>query len=291
MKKIITSLLALFVLLCMVSCGQKEEAAPETPEVVAVSVPEELTGEYHEEIAGRGALAVLTDKVYIDWSSSASEKMHCEFPVSYDAEKNVITYKDGKRTDTVFESDSKSTVTVVYEDGSGYFEIADGKLIWHDDKKDSSDTSTFVRNEEPIDMVNPWTYTSDIEEAIKGSGIEFDPPVGLPEGFTLVNYGCNINGIIEATYESSDRKLVVRKSDKYEGIELAGDYNLYSKNWQHSFKGLEANLYGDGETVNLALFGNNSAHYSVNVTDKENNIAEGNGITLDELASLIYGMQ
>ena len=302
MKKMIMILLAAMMIVGLSACAQNKEeekkeepAAPDEPAEQAepVKVPEELLGSYHDEIAGRAMLELLENKIVIDWSSSAFEKAHFDFDIVYDAEKNQLTYENGKQTNTVFESDTKSTVSEVYNDGTGYFEIADGKLIWHDDKSEGAEPIVFVFNdtESVPDMANPWTYTADIEEAVKGSSVEFDPPISVPEGFELTKYGYNINGIIEANYESEDRKLTVRKSDVYEGLELSGDYNSYSKNWQHSLKGLEVDLYGDGETINMALFGNNVAHYSVTVSDKEYKKTEGNGITIDELNSLVMGMQ
>ena len=299
MKKMIIILLAAMMVLGLSACAnQKEEeqkTEPETPVEPAepVKVPEELLGQYHDDIAGRAALELTENKITIDWSSSAYEKSHYDFDIVYDAEKNQLTYQNGKLTNTVFESETKSTVTEVYNDGTGYFEITEGKLIWHDDKSESTEPTVFVSNDEdaPMNMANPWTYTGDIEEAVTGSGIDFDPPVAVPEGFKLTKYGYNINGIIEANYESEDRKLTVRKSDIYEGQELSGDYNTYSKNWKDYLKGLEVDLYGDGETINVALFGNNVAHYSLTVTDKEYKKVEGNGITIDELNSIVMGMQ
>ncbi|MCR4633853.1 MAG: hypothetical protein K5648_07000 [Erysipelotrichaceae bacterium] len=298
MKKMIKVLLVLAMVLGASACASQKEEEQKAPEVPAeesetVKVPEELLGSYHEEIAGRASLELSENKITIDWSSSAFEKAHFDFDIAYDADKNQLTYVGGKRTDTVFESDTKSTVTEAYNDGSGNFAIEEGKLIWNDDKNENGGPVVFISNEETaeIGMANPWSYTGDLEEAITGSSIEFDPPVSVPDGFVLTKYGYNINGIIEANYESEDRKLTVRKSDLYEGLELSGDYNTYSHNWQESLKGLAVDLYGDGESINLALFSGNNAHYSVTVTDKEYKKTEGNGISIDELSSLVMGMQ
>ena len=296
MKKVTVILMVFLMVLTLSACANapKEEEQKEEPAREPVNVPEDLCGRYHDEIAGRAALTISEDKATLDWSSSASEKAHFDMKLDYEEAENRINAYEIKLTNTVFESDTKSTVTEVYTGGTGTFRIEDGKLIYHDDQTEEGEDVVFVRDDETaeiIGMANPWTYSGDLQEAITGSSIEFDPPVSVPEGFELVKYGYNINGIIEAIYESADRKMSVRKSDIYEGLELAGDYNTYSKNWELSLKGLSVNAYGDGDTINLALFGNDSAHYSISVTDKEYKVTEGNGITADELNSLVNGMQ
>ena len=285
MKKLLTILLAAAMLLSLAACTKKEEPAPE-PEV-AVAVPEELYGSYYEEIAGRGHFTLDENGIVCNWSSSASETTEYRLPVEYDEKNARLTYQNGVRTDIVYESDSKSTSTVIYEDGTGYFEISGNKLIWHNDKEEG-DPSTFVKEEA---VVNPWTYSDDINDAIKASGIEFDPPIGLPEGFELDTYGGSTGGVIEAVYVSADRKLVVRKSNVVEGQVLSGNYNSYSKNWNLTLKGVSADCYGDGDTINEAYFSGGDNHYSVSVYSLNDSVIEGNGITPDDLNSLINGMQ
>lgn len=284
MKKLVMILLAAAMLLSLAACAKKEEPAPEP--AASVAVPEELYGTYYEEIAGRGHFTLDENGIDCFWSSSAFETTEYKLPVEYDEENARLTYQNGVRTDIVYESDSKSTSTVIYEDGTGYFEISGKKLIWHNDKEEG-DPSTFVRNE---GIANPWTYSMDIDDAITASGVEFDPPIGVPEGFELENYGGSINGVIEAVYVSADRRLVVRKSYVAEGQTLSGNFNSYSQNWNLTLKGVSADCYGDGNTINEAYFSGGDAHYTVSVYDL-NGAIEGNGITPDDLNSLINGMQ
>lgn len=311
MKKLFVILLALALILTLGGCAGKEEtkkeednkteeAVPEetAPEetVTVAAVPEELQGAYHEEIAGRGSLELGAETMTIDWSSSAFEKNHIDFPVFYDEENGYIRYEGAVMTRTTFTSDEESESKEIYNDGSGYFAIDEDRLIWHDDKAEDYDVVIFVRNDETaeneMDMINPWTYTTDIETAKVNSGVEFDPPVegSLPDGFELVTYAANINGIISAEYESEDRILMIRKSDLYDGQVLSGDYNIYSENWQQVLKGLAIDCYGDGETVNLAFFGTDNLHFTVSCLNK-GDFMEGNGLSADELNSLIMGMQ
>ena len=295
MKKLLVFLTAVSLILALGGCAGNNEDKPDEKHLSAV--PEELQGSYHEEIAGRGSLELEEEKITIDWSSSAFEKNHIDIPVSYDAETGNIQYEGAVLTRITFTSETESESEEIYYDGSGYFETDEDRLIWHDNKAEDYDVVIFVRNGEveegdSMDMINPWTYTTDLEQAQTNSGVSFDPPVSeaLPEGFELVTYAANINGIISAEYESEDRILLIRKSDLYDGQVLSGDYNNYSENWQLVLKGLAIDCYGDGETANLAYFGTDNLHFTVSCREK-GDFREGNGLSADELNSLIMGMQ
>ena len=291
MKKFLTLLSIVLLVTGLCACGQKEEVKPEeeTVEPELVKVPEDLQGLYYDEIAGRASMDIGADEVSVHWGSSAFEAYDYHYTAAYDSENGRIILTDGVLIDTVFESDEKSTATEIYNDGTGYLEPSDGKLIWHDDKaEEGSEDVVLIKNGEINDMINPWKYTDDLDEAIAGAGIDFSP--ATCDGFELVRYGYNINGVIEAVYEDETRQMIVRKSVNYEGQELSGNFNEYSTNWEHTFKGVTADLYGDGDTVNQAYFGMEN-HFSVSVMDKNYQVTEGNGITLDNLNSIINGMQ
>ena len=295
MRKIFTVLLALIMLAGLCACSEKQ-AEPEVKQPTAV--PEELRGSYHEEIAGRASLEVSENELVIDWSNSAYERVHFEADSDYESENNRITYKDGVLVSTLFETEEKYTETQLYDNGSGYFEVLDDRLVWHDESSEAgSDPVIFARNEEiaeeEANMYNPWIYTADLDEAIAFSGISFLPPVegSLPEGMRLLGYTANINGIISAEYESEGRVLSIRKSDIYSGQVLSGDYNEYSENWTVVIKGSVWDCYGDGESINLAYIDLENVHYSLNCRDTNMEVSEGSGITADELNSLVNGMQ
>jgi len=293
MKRLSVILLALLLLAGLAGCAKEEEGSSDTRQLI--EVPEELQGSYHEEIAGRGMLELGADHISIDWNTSAFERNHIDFPAGYDAESGNIVYENAVMSRYTYTSETEFTSSEIYNDGSGYFETDEDRLIWHDDKAEGYDVVIFVRNEETqgdMDMINPWVYTEDIEQAIAVSAVTFNPPIeeALPEGFSLVTYAGNINGIISAEYESEDRILMIRKSDLYDGQVLSGDYNIYSENWQQVLKGLAIDCYGDGETINLAYFGTDNMHYTVSCLPKAD-FQEGNGLTADEMNSLIMGMQ
>ena len=137
-------------------------------------------------------------------------------------------------------------------------------------------------------MPNPWHETADLEEAEKGSGVDYEPPVenSLPEGFELVSYRYT-DKILEATYSKGDEELVIRVSTTQSGLELSGDYNAYMKRWEVNFKGLVVECNGDGTLSNCSYADLENIHFSVlfNAAD------EGKGLSEEQLKSLFMGMQ
>ncbi|MBQ1289443.1 MAG: hypothetical protein IIY23_04710 [Erysipelotrichaceae bacterium] len=301
MKKLAIIIMTLLAVMLLVGCGQKkEEPAPTaeptsettpepTEETVRVPVPEKYQGMYHDAIAGRAQLTLTSDKIEISWSNSAYDKAFYELPVSYDEANNRITYENGKLTEIVFESAEKHSDTVMYENGTGYFDIEEGKLLWQDDMAETPDTVIFVQSDS---MVNPWIYTDSREEAMEYSGVEFEPPIqeAIPEGYKYVLYAAR-DGVIRMIFTNGETELAISKSNSFSGLELSGDFREYSKNWEEHHKGVAIDCYGDGDTINLAYFGTTTTNFSVNVYDTTHTVNEGNGLTIDQITSLISGMQ
>ncbi len=286
MKKLTVIVLSTLMIVAMLSgCAKKEE----TP--VNTETPEKYVGLYYDEISGRAQMEVRADSIIIDWSNSASEKAHYEFKTTYNEADKRIEYKDGTLVNNVFDENGNKTGNSVYADGTGYFDVDENRLVWHDDKE--GQTATFLKEGSvDINMANPWTFTEDLNEALKIAGVEFDPPIpeALPDGYKFTGYMA-MEGTIRAMYENEISEMIVSKSSKLSGKELAGDYHEYSRNWQDVHKGVALDLYGDGKTVNLALFSNTVENFSVTVLNKNIEVEEGDGITYDDLCSLIMGMQ
>ncbi|MCR5844196.1 MAG: hypothetical protein K6G66_09610 [Oscillospiraceae bacterium] len=139
-----------------------------------------------------------------------------------------------------------------------------------------------------IGLPNPWTETESLEEAIRISGIAFDPPVAeaLPEGMELFFYRA-MPGTIEADYSNGKDELTIRVSMDENGYYLAGDYNTYSHEWQENVKGLTVDCLGDGKNANVAVFSTGDLAFSLGSACGR----EGAGISEDTLKSLIMGMQ
>lgn len=79
---------------------------------------------------------------------------------------------------------------------------------------------------------------------------------------------------------------VLRGMPSLSGSELSGDYNACSQSWDHTFKGVSAHLRGNGDTVNETTFTAGGLNYSILYHSGQ----EGQGLTLDEINSLINGM-
>ncbi len=139
-----------------------------------------------------------------------------------------------------------------------------------------------------IGLPNPWTETESLEEAIRISGIAFDPPAAeaLPEGMELFFYRA-MPGTIEADYSNGKDELTIRVSMDENGYYLAGDYNTYSHEWQENVKGLTVDCLGDGKNANVAVFSTGDLAFSLGSACGR----EGAGISEDTLKSLIMGMQ
>ena len=156
------------------------------------------------------------------------------------------------------------------------------------------ESSAQASSEEEVGMANPWKETTDLDEAVKGSGVEFVPPVeeALPETEYEMNFFKYryMDGVISAVYENINDELVIRKSNKYSGKEeLAGIYNTYSKTWEHSLKGgINVTCEGDGTLISVATFtAGNGYSYSITFDPNE----EDRGLTIDQINSLVQGMQ
>ncbi len=139
-------------------------------------------------------------------------------------------------------------------------------------------------------VVNTWTDTDSLEEAVSGSGVSFTPPLVeiLPDGLKFKGYRY-MTGIIEADYsdEQDQTQLIIRKSTTDSGITLSGDFNNYSKAWDLTIKGLSIRCLGDGTKANLAYFNSGNNHFSLNCYPGQ----EGKGLTSDQINSIINCMQ
>lgn len=285
MKKLLIVLMSLMMVLSLSACQKSEEEVID--DNIPVSIPEDYQGIYTDNVAGRANVEVSEVGILITWANSAAEVYQYEFPTSYDEANSQITYANGVLKDVVFAEDGTSTEEVVYSDGTGYFKIDGEDLIWHDDKENTD--TTFVRaDNEVIGIPNPWVYTSDLNEAVTGSGIDF---MGVAEesmeGLTLLTYGYIKGSIIEAQYDVNGVEMTVRKSPTLSGLELSGDYNTYSKTWTVNFKGVNVECNGDGETLNLAYINGVENNYSISYNAGN----EGQGLTVDQLQSIVMGLQ
>ena len=163
-----------------------------------------------------------------------------------------------------------------------------GSLNTAGKNESSAETAAETAAGSTVEMPNPWSETTDLEEAEKAAGVDFDPPVenSLPEGYEFVKYRY-MDGLLETVYKKGDDEIVIRVSTKLGGTELSGDYNSYSKEWEENFKGLTVKCKGDGTLINCANADVETTHFAVLINPGQ----EGKGLTADELKSIFMGMQ
>jgi hypothetical protein len=142
--------------------------------------------------------------------------------------------------------------------------------------------------EEVVDMANPWTETTDLEEAKKGSGIDLAEPeeVTLLDGFAIKTYRY-MDDLLEVVYENGENEMIVRLSTKLSGTDLNGDYTEYSKEWDVSLNGLTVHCKGDGALVNCANADMEDLHIAVLYNCGE----EGRGLDEQNLMTVFTGVQ
>ena len=93
-----------------------------------------LEGEYQDSFSMRAVATVAANNgdsvnISVSWSSSAFEHTVWVMNASY-AEDGLLSYSDCVKSNITTAENSEETVAVEYENGSGYFEVADGKLLW-----------------------------------------------------------------------------------------------------------------------------------------------------------------
>lgn len=152
----------------------------------------------------------------------------------------------------------------------------------------SSGQKADQKEEEVVNMPNPWKETTDIEEAKKGSGIDLEASEEgtLLDGFAIKTYRY-MDDLLEVVYENGEDEMIVRLSTKLSGIDLNGDYTEYSKEWDVSLNGLTVHCKGDGALVNCANADMEDLHIAVLYNCGE----EGRGLDEQNLMTVFTGVQ
>ena len=158
----------------------------------------------------------------------------------------------------------------------------------------SQQASSAASSEPQTGMANPWQDVASADEAAKGAGID---GFAVVEGARLSlgaiepwTYRC-MDGIAEADSYVGASKLCVRKGTAPDGSDIAGDYNEYPAQWTQNIKGLEVTCYGPSEeAAHKILWSANGYDYSILVIDQDDP-QNFPGITADDVASLVNGIQ
>lgn len=138
------------------------------------------------------------------------------------------------------------------------------------------------------EMPNPWTETTDPEEAKKATGIDISLPgaEAIPEGLSFVNYRYT-EDVLEAVYEGGGNQLVIRASSKISDEGLTGDYNEYMKDWDEDIGGSIVHCKGDGTRVNSAYADVRGVYLAVLYNVGE----EGRGLDKESLEAVFTGIR
>ena len=174
---ILSVVMALGLSLVVTACGEEpaqeeeqtttvetEEAATEETTQLPETVDEyvELAGEYQDEYSQRASATVITDaetqsvNITVMWSGSATTASM--WTMNATKEGNQLVYSDCVKTELIYSDDTDeegtgdeeigggAEETVVYENGSGSFEISeDGKLLWTGAEEPECQSCVFVR--------------------------------------------------------------------------------------------------------------------------------------------------
>ena len=180
-KKILAILMALVMTVGMTAmltaCGEEssesqtdeetvveetEPATEETSEVTeAVNECIALAGEYEDEVSQRAGATVTANteaqsvNITVSWGTSAVESV--EWTMNAVKEGNKLVYSDCEKRTLFYSEDvdeegtgdedgvgGEPEETVEYENGSGSFEISDGKLLWTGATDEQCQSCVFV---------------------------------------------------------------------------------------------------------------------------------------------------
>lgn len=250
-----------------------------------------------------GASAVVT------WGSSAAETSTWTMSGTFDAEKQVFEYSDGKRIDYVYNEDGDvDSEKTVYTNGKGSMTITAGdegdELVWNDEEENVAADMVFKYTGTVPDgeqtgtdgVGNPWHDVDTAEEAAEGAGVDiFDVPDGdeISLGKLDVEQYRYMEGIAEARIPVAAVEMTIRKglsSACVEPGDISGDYGDYEYYWTQNIKGLVVNCYGNREgEATKTLWTVDDYCYSVFAQGAGGD--DDFGLNADDLSSIINSMQ
>ena len=142
MKKLLAVLLVLSMMLTGAALAEEESAVSAEPDsgFGGVWICDRAVADINWEEEGY--------RVFIRWSSSASEFSEWEYSCLYHAEDNtLVSMPFGIRADLTVADDQTATASVIYEDGEAEFSLTeDGKLVWKDLKEDAGAEMLFEKD-------------------------------------------------------------------------------------------------------------------------------------------------
>lgn len=158
MKRITAVGLSLALALSLAACGAKND--PPAPEANGTQEEQgitDYTGEYADRVSQRATMSVAQDgeelRFEITWGSSAFETSVWTMSGKLSEDGKFVDYNDARLVTTTYgepgEAPEESAVPVeelvVYEHGTGYFEITDGVFKWVSDSDEFAQAPEFER--------------------------------------------------------------------------------------------------------------------------------------------------
>ena len=161
MKKLTAGALALTLALSLAACGTKDDTPAPEQEPVQQERQQaaiDYTGGYADRVSQRATMSIVTDGdatlgFGISWSNSAFETNEWTMSGKISEDGTRVDYTDGKMVTTSYgepgeqpgEEATPIDVLVVYENGTGHFDIADGVFTWVSDNDDFAENPVFER--------------------------------------------------------------------------------------------------------------------------------------------------
>ena len=165
MKKITAFMLALILTAALAACSAKNDTpAPEQEPVQQEQSAEpevqqdNYTGDYADRVSQRATMTVVQDgdgtlKFEVSWSNSAFETSVWTMSGKIGDDGTRVDYTDGRMVTTSYgepgEEPGEETTPVdelvIYENGTGHFDITDGVLTWVSDNDDFAENPAFER--------------------------------------------------------------------------------------------------------------------------------------------------
>lgn len=161
MKKLTAGALALTLALSLAACGTKDDTpAPEQEPMQQEQQQESIdyTGGYADRVSQRATMSIVQGEdgtlgFEISWSNSAFETNEWTMSGKLSEDGTRVDYTDGKMITTSFgepgtepgEEETPVDVLVVYENGTGHFDVADGVFTWVSDNDDFAENPVFEK--------------------------------------------------------------------------------------------------------------------------------------------------
>ena len=159
-KKITAAALSLTLALSLAACGAKNDSpAPEQGEVQPEQQESAIdyAGGYADRISQRATMSITQDgeelHFEVSWGNSAFETNEWTMSGTISEDGTRVDYTDGKMVTTSYgepgtepgEETTPVDVLVVYENGTGHFDVADGEFTWTSDNDDFAENPVFEK--------------------------------------------------------------------------------------------------------------------------------------------------